>query len=218
MAEISPSLTIPFEIGTGGAGPPPLAPEAAYMYQQLQPMAVEDEDNGFVLAHLCAALMKPVELTMQLAADDGNKPGWRRAVSVDEAPAQLLPWLGQFNGTPLDASEPEEEQRRKIREARGSHRGTIRALLSDLTATLTGGKRVTLLEREGSPFENIFRTLPGETPDVALAQSTLTDRQTKPLGTINTLIAGDSPLIDEGTLAIDEATGRIDTATLADIT
>jgi hypothetical protein len=199
-------------------GAPILEPEAAYLYQQLRPMVEDDEDTGWVTAHLCAVLMKPVELTMQLANADGDKPGWRQAVDLDHAPARLLPWLGQFNGTPLEDTEPEGEQRRKIREARGSHRGTTRAVISDLMATLGGERRVTLIEREGSAFENTFRTLPGETPNPAAAEAAIKNRQTKPLGVVNTLIVSDSPLIDEGTLPIDVATGTIDKATLSDIT
>jgi hypothetical protein len=195
-----------------------LEPEAAHLYQQLGPMVDDDEDTGWVTAHLCAVLMKPVELVMQLAADDGDLPGWRRTVDVDDAPAQLLPWLGQFNGTPLDEADAEEEQRRKIREARGSHRGTTRAVISDLKTTLTGTQSVVLIEGDPGPFENLFVTLSGETPDAAASQAALADRQTKPLGVINTLVTGEAPIIDEGTKTIDASTGTVDTAKLSDIT
>jgi hypothetical protein len=197
---------------------PELEPEAAYLYQQLAPMVENDEDTGWVTAHLCAVLMKPVELVSQLAAADGDEPGWRNAVDLDQCPAQLLPWLGQFNGTPLDGTGSEAEMRRKIREARGSHRGTTRAILSDLKATLTGTQHVTLLERNGSPFENVFLTLTSETPSEAAAREALTNRQTKPLGVINTLIASNAPIIDQGTKTIDASTGTIDTAKTSDIT
>jgi hypothetical protein len=195
-----------------------LEPEAARLYQQMLPMAGDDEANGYAMAHLCAVLMAPVELVTQLASDNGDLPGWRNAVDVDEAPAQLLPWLGQFNGTPLQDGEPEEEQRRKIREARGSHRGTTRAVISDLKATLTGTQSVVLIERDGDPFQNLFVVLPAEMPDEALAVGALTNRQTKPLGVINTVVSVESPIIDEGTKTIDEATGVIDTAKLSDVT
>ncbi len=216
MSEISPALTIPFEIGTGGR--PPLEPEAAYLYQQLQPMAGDDEDTGWVTAHLCAVLMKPVESVSQLAAADGTKPGWRRVVDVDNAPAQLLPWLGQFNGTPLDATEPAEEQRRKIREARGSHRGTVKAIVSDLKATLTGTKFVQVLEGEGSPFANTFVVLASEVPDMEASTRAITNRATKPLTTVNTLIASDSPIINQFTREINAITANINTLVLADVT
>jgi hypothetical protein len=195
-----------------------LEPEGARLYQQMLPMAGDDEANGYAMAHLCAVLMAPVELVTQLASDDGDLPGWRNAVDVDEAPAQLLPWLGQFNGTPLQDGEPVEEQRRKIREARGSHRGTTRAVISDLKATLTGTQSVVVIERDGDPFQNLFVVLPAEMPNEAVSIAALSNRQTKPLGVINTLVSVESPIIDEGTKTIDEATGVIDTAKLSDIT
>jgi hypothetical protein len=208
MPEISLTLEIPFEIG---AGAPTLEPEAAYLYQQLLPMAGDDEENGWVLAHLCAVLMKPVELVSQLAAADGEKPGWRKVLDLDEAPVELLPWLGQFNGTALDETESEEEMRRKIREARGSHRGTTRAILSDVAATLTGTKSVRLLERDGSsPYENVVVTRASETPNEAATLAALNNRQTKPLGVVYALIVGGSIVIDELIGTLDAQVGTID--------
>lgn len=202
-------LKFPFLVGP--PGPPPLEPEAAYLYQQLLPMAEDDADTGYVTAHLCAVLMKPVELVSQLAKEDGDKPGWRSAVDVDNAPAQLLPWLGQFNGTPLEDTEPEEEMRRKIREARGSHRGTTRAILSDVAATLTGTKSVRLIERDGpSPFENVVVTRASETPDEAATLAALNNRQTKPLGVVYQLVVATSILVDELTGTTDEQVGTTD--------
>lgn len=195
-----------------------LEPEAAHLFQQIAPVAQDDEANGDAAAHLCAVLMAPVELISRIAADNADRPGWAQAVDVDNAPAQLLPWLGQFNGTPLQPGEPEEEQRRKIREARGSHRGTPAAVISDLKATLTGTQSVTLVERDGNNFENLFATLTAETPHEALSLAAITNRQTKPLGVINLLVTSAGPLIDEGTETIDTSTGVIDTATLEDIT
>jgi hypothetical protein len=190
MPKISKGLKVGFTIGKGEAGKPTLEPEAAYLYQQLGPMVENDEETGWVTAHLCAVLMKPVELVSALALADGDKPGWRQALDLDEAPVQLLPWLGQFNGTPLDDTEPEEEMRRKIREARGSHRGTTRAIVSDVAATLTGDQTVHLFEREGSPFENLIITRTSETPDEAATRTALANRQTKPLGAVYELVVG----------------------------
>lgn len=189
---------------------PELEPEAAYLYQQMLPMAGSDAENGYATAHLCAVLMAPVELVSKLASEVGDRPGYADALDLDETPTQLLPWLGQFNGTPLMGGEDPEEQRRKIREARGSHRGTTRAIISDVKATLTGTLSVDLLERDGGPFENIVVTRTSETPDEAATLAALENRQTKPLGAIYTLTVGGSILIDELVGTIDEQVGTID--------
>jgi hypothetical protein len=206
-AGTSPEVTFVWKVEPA---PVILEDEAAYLYQQLAPMAGDDAANGYATAHLCAVLMKPVELVSALALADGEKPGWRKVQDVDDCPAQLLPWLGQFNGTPLDDTEPEEEARRKIREARGSHRGTTRAIVSDVKATLTGTQSVDLIERDGGPFENLVITRTSETPSEAATLAALNNRQTKPLGATYSLVVGGSIVIDELIGTIDVQVGTID--------
>jgi hypothetical protein len=192
-------------------GSPTLEPEAAYLYQQLRPIAGEDAEHGYATAHLCAALMKPVELISKLASEVGDRPGYADAVDLPETPTQLLPWLGQFSGTPLIDGEDPEEQRRKIREARGSHRGKVQAILSDVKATLTGTQTVTLIERyEGKTCMNLVITRASETPDEAATLAALNNRQTKPLGAVYILVAADSILIYELLGTVDEQAGTID--------
>jgi hypothetical protein len=197
---------------------PVLEPEAARLYQQLLPMAGDDEANGYATAHLCAVLKAPIERVARIALDQGEASGYSSLLNVDDCDAEDLPWLGQFNGTALSGSEPEEEARRLIREARGSHRGTPSALLSDLMATLTGAKSVQVLERVGSPFENRFVVQEGEMPDERPSLAALNDRTTKPLGTVNTIEVGIAPTWDNATRTWNEVTATWDDATAADLT
>ena len=178
---------------------PTLLPEAARLYQQLAPVAQDDEQNGWATAHLCTVLTARRERIAALAKEQDGRPGFARLLNVDDCDAEDLPYLGYYNGTPLSGLEPEEEQRRRIREARGSKRGRPSAVISDLKATLTGTQSVALIERDGGTFLNAFVTLPAETPDEAASQAVLSDRQTKPLGVINTLITSTSPIWPEAT-------------------
>jgi hypothetical protein len=176
---------------------PVLEPEAARLYQQIGPVTQGDAEHGYAAAHLCAVLMAPIERVVKIATEQGDKPGYSRMMNVNDADVEDLPWLGQFNGTPLIGSEPIEEQRRMIREARGSHRGAKRAIVSDVQATLTGEKTVDLIERAGSAFENVVVTRPAQTPREAATLAVLNDRSTKPLGAMYELIVTDTWIVAE---------------------
>lgn len=167
---------------------PTLEPEAGRLYQQLAPVTGKDEENGWATAHLCAVLMAPIERIAALALEDGERPGFAKLMNVDDCDLEDLPWLAQFNGTILSGKEPEEEARRLIREARGSHRGTHPAIVSDIAVLLTGTKHANLLERCGNPFANIITTKPSETPDETAIIIALGDRAAKPLGATYTLV------------------------------
>jgi hypothetical protein len=170
---------------------PTLEPEAARLYQQMLPVAGQDAENGFVLAHLCAVLMAPIERVARIALDHGEQLGYSSMLDIDAADTVDLAWLGQFDGVALAGSQPDGEQRRMIREARGSHRGKPEAIVSDLQATLTGSKHVEVAERVGGPLRNSFVVQTRDLIDEAVSQSALEDRATKPLGTINTLVVSD---------------------------
>jgi hypothetical protein len=186
-------------------------PEAARLYQQILPVARDDEQHGDAAAHLCAVLMAPIERIVKVATEVGKRPGYGRMLNVDEADVEDLRWLGLLNGTALSGLEAEEEQRRLIREARGSHRGRVSAIISDVKATLTGTKSVTVLERDGaSPFENLVVTGASQTPNPTATLAALANRQTKPLGAVYTPIHPDSILIDELPGLVDEQAPLID--------
>lgn len=175
---------------------PTLEPEAARLYQQIKPASEDDEANGWAAAHLCAVLMAPVEKVSRWASDDGDRPGWGIVLDVDDGPAELLPWLGQFDGTQVDPTLPEAEQRRLVREARGSHRGKRSAILSDIQAALTGTKFVSLIERAGAPLRAIVRTRPSETDETTVLAA-LNNRLTAPLGVVYKLIVADIWIVAE---------------------
>ncbi len=196
---------------------PVLEREAARFYQQMLPLAGEDAQHGYATAHLCAVLMKPIERAARIALDAGDVSGYSTLLNVDLADAEDLPWLGQFNGTALSGAEPAEESRRLIREARGSHRGKVQALVSDLQATLAGTKSVRVIERVGNAYTNRFVVREDELVSHAMSLAAINNRSTKPLTTVNELQVGTAAIWDDATRAWNEVTATWDSLTAEDL-
>lgn len=188
------------------------------MYQQLACNDPNPGATGWALANQCAVIMAPVEDVTAWAADTDQQLGWGIILDVDNCDPILLPWLGQYNGTVVNTTHTVDEQRRQIREARGSHRGRPSAVVSDIQAQLTGTQFVDLIERDGGEFLNTVVTRTSETPDSDAVVAALANPATKPLGVLYTLTVSDVPIIDEFTRPIDSITVDIDSVTFADVT
>lgn len=187
-------------------------------YSSLEPIAAQDEANGFPLRALMRAIgtmfAQPEEA---IRARGDGLDSWERVFDPDLAPDWLLPFIGLAVGVTVNTAFTPAQQREQIKEEGGWHRGRPAALLGAVAATLTGGKSIRLVERNSTPWTALLITRPSETPNPVVTKNAALSQ--KPGGMIYTLEESDLPLIDEGVVkTIDECTvATINTVTLAQI-
>jgi hypothetical protein len=191
-------------------------PFAEELYEAVEPHAFADEANDWALWTLCQAIALQFDLVDTLVRATDDRPAWSVALDVDRTPATILPWLAYFVGDRLPATLAEQAARDRIRDARGLRRGRPATMVAAAQETLTGTKQVRLLERDTSAWHLTAITRTGETPNPAVTLAALMSQ--KPAGIVLAHIVSDAPIINEGTKAINSATGTIDTAVLADVT
>lgn len=195
--------------------PPTVPNPAGDWYDELQVAQPGDDQRGYPLLLLLGALAKPFEQLHDLVRDTDTGAGWSALFDPERAPSWALPWLAQAYGN--DARGRTDEQIRfEARTLPRFQRGTPAAIIAAAAATLTGDKVVRLLERDDSEYHFTVITRTAETPDAAATLSAITAQ--KPAGLMFDHVVSDAPLINEGTLTIDDVAVSIDTATLADVT
>jgi hypothetical protein len=147
---------------------------AERLYENLRPLAGEDEANDWQLLHFVSALAKPHQLVEDLGRDteDGH-PGWSLLLDLERCPAWALEWLAQFVGVrllPREGFETEETwdaaMRDRMRRADGRNRGSPDAVRAAAQRYLTGAKTLFFMERFGGAYRLGVRTLRDETPDL----------------------------------------------------
>lgn len=169
--------------------PRPIVSEAAEeLYISLGPWSRADEamgeSGGWPLLIFCEAIAGRLQPLESLIRDTDDGPGWSVVLDADRAPAEWLPWLGQFVGVTLRPSMSEEEQRTMIRTLPGTIRGTARAIESAAAQYLTGERRVYLIERHGSAYRLTVSMLDSEAPVADRPRIEMAIREQKPAGIV----------------------------------
>jgi hypothetical protein len=183
-----------------------LRPRAASMF------ARNPVDQGDVFASLCDVLRMHVEDVAELGFTDKDTgaPGWSAVVDADRAPDAWLDWLSQFPGVRRDPAVTDAgEKRRRIKEARGQHRGKLSAILSELRTTLvsaTDGPAYVFVDTSDGPHHLVFVTHTAETPDEAASTARLNAKGVKPLGAVYELNVVDGWAVGEMEDAYDGLT------------
>ena len=124
-------------------------PTAQRIYDALGPMSAGDATNGWVLAHLCQAITAALWDVESLSADTDTHVGWGPLLDVTQAPAKVLPWLGQLVGAVVTPGLSEAQARALVASAPGRTRGTPEAIRAAARLWLTGAQTVTVTERAG---------------------------------------------------------------------
>lgn len=144
---------------------PPLTVTAQRLYDGLEPLATEDEQNGWALAYFCAALLTMLDDVVEVSRDqDDGTPGHAILFDPDLAPAKWLPWMAQFVGVTVLENLAEDSQRLRIKETDGRKRGTPDAIRGAARQHLTGAGYVALIERDGDAYTFTVITRTSETP------------------------------------------------------
>lgn len=121
------------------------------------------------------------------AYDTGNNEiGWSGIIDLTRVPGKALPWLAQFVGIEIPDGLTEPQQREYVADLANWRRGTRLGIIAAIKATLTGNKSVLFHERVGGqPYQLGIATYDTETPDPALTESIIRERQ-KPAGIVLT--------------------------------
>lgn len=105
---------------------------------------------------------------VELYSDDTDEfEGWTILLDVDRAPAAALPYLAQYVGERIPVGITEEAARQWIRDAPNQRRGTLQSIVDASQRYLTGGKNVTVIQRDGGPDKLTVVSYTPETPDSA---------------------------------------------------
>lgn len=212
---IGPKLSIPFLIGGPGPGEAAFGTAfAAEVFDELAPMAVEDEANGGVLAALCDAIGGMFGQVEEAVRASSGQDAGSQTFDIDRTPDFLVPFVGQSAGVRVTAGLTVAQQREEVREGKSWRRGRLDQITGAVARTLTGSAKVRYVSV--SPWQLEVFTELGETPSLAATEAA--GRGAKPYGIVMSFALSSVPTIDQGTRTIDASTGNIDTAILADIT
>lgn len=132
-------------------GPPPRNdPTTAglTLYDEVATLAVGDADLGYPLRTFVDAgagyLLQRID---DLVRDTPDGPGWSQTVDPTRASTEVLPWLGQFVGVPVDTGKSDAAQRAQIAAKAGFSRGTLPAVAAAANSVLVAGQTVQITER-----------------------------------------------------------------------
>jgi len=189
---------------------------AAQMYAELEPAAAPDAYHSFALAAVCTAFGEGFRQVEEAVRAKDGFDGQTQTWDVDRTPDFLLPFMGQTVGVAVTPGLEPDAQREQIKEGRTHKRGKPDQMMGDIRETLTGSRRVRLIERTASAWTATVVTDPGQTPSTTATEKA--GNLSKPYGIVLTFVLSSLPIIDEGTRSIDASAGTIDSATLANIT
>lgn len=162
---------------------PVLGTVGSRLYEQVEPLAFDDEANGYALAHVCEAIGRMADPIADLVEDDADGPGWSKLVDVARTPVEALPWLAMVAGVRLTLGGSETVAREEVERADGQKRGTPAAILRAARKNLTGGQSVFVYERDGADAYALrVVTLVSETPDPARTEGDV--RRATPIGIV----------------------------------
>lgn len=186
--------------------PRPAVPAVTeHWYDEYSVAQPGDEQAGWPLLILLAGMGAAFGPVHDLVRDTDDGPGWSPLLDPARAPVWALPWLAQLAGVNLTPGAPADEWRDEITSPPAFRRGTPDAIVDATARTLTGAKRVTLRERDGSPWLITVITYTSQTPDAVAAERAA--RSQKPAGLVMTFRV--DPGWDVGTLEATYSTRTI---------
>lgn len=153
---------------------------ADQIYEAMGPFAQADETGD--LRGFIEALTAPAEQVNLVVGEEEQEYGWSVALDPDLCPAELLPWLAQWEGVTLTPDMSEAERRQAIKDREGSARGRVATIRARIERTLTGTKRIIIRERNPSAYSLYIRTIASETPDETLTRAAILAQ--KPAGLV----------------------------------
>lgn len=154
------------------------------------------EDMGRLLNALGALFDPVLEIAQETGTDGetGYLPGYGKIFDPDECPAQWLPFLGLFVGVKVPVGAPEAEARALVKAESGKERGSVKAIESAVSRSMTGSKAFQIVERHNSKGEEdayhflILIYSESELPSETVLKENV--NSVKPAGVFYTVIVG----------------------------
>lgn len=154
--------------------PPSVNDIAERVYEELGPVTIGDEANGWPLLHFVHAWTQAMVAVEEIVRPvDPDAPPWAGVMNPTTAPAAFLDWLSQFAGRVPRPGETEQQKRDLIEGAVNLRRGSAQASRAIAARYLTGTQLVSFNERQGSAWRYAIRTRESETPDPAFVLAAL---------------------------------------------
>lgn len=161
----------------------PDVPDAAEeLLDELAVCQPGDEQRGSPFRLLVGAIAVALGPLHDLVRDTEDGPGWSAIADPDRTPDPQF--TAQLNGVVLTRGASDEQHRSELRIGAGLRRGSPGALREAVQATLTGARQVTIIERDGDPYELLVISYEDETPDPDAAEAAA--RSQKPAGLLLT--------------------------------
>jgi hypothetical protein len=161
---------------------PAVSPLAGQVYADLWPLAIGDEDRGWALLLLVGLLAQPFAEVDELVGETDDGPSWSILFDVDRTPGKWLAFPAAMAGARPPEGLTDDQRRSYIKDAGGIQRGTPAAIQAAARPHLTGGQRVTFLERDGGAWRDTLITYTSETPDADAIVAAINDPVIKPVG------------------------------------
>lgn len=145
-------------------------PTTLAVYAALGPaLTGPDRAESYPLLNLTAALTGPLHPIDDLvrASADGT-PGYAALFDVEAATGVGLDWIGQLVGVARRGGYDDAQMRALIRDRPAERRGRPATIVAEVSALLTGSRRVELTERlSGDPRRFLVRVYASEAPSQA---------------------------------------------------
>jgi len=110
-------------------------------------------DGGVDLGVYLEAIGNPFQIVDDYASDtDNDEPGYSLWLDINRVPYEIIPWLGQFVGVDVITSLSTPDQKQQVLTQGNWQRGTVASVKAAAQLFLTGGKSVTIKERDTSPY------------------------------------------------------------------
>ncbi len=166
---------------------PVVSQAAEELYAGLGVLAEQDEATGWQLLLFCEALIASTVgqiHTYVTDRDEQGLPGWAVLLDPDEAPAEVLAWLGQFVGLTFTPEMGETEMREAIKLPEGFERGSLAAIEQVVRRKITGSNVLIDERYQDNAYRLRVRTFAFETPDPDAVEAAIMTQ--KPVGIVLT--------------------------------
>lgn len=192
---------------------------AADAYAYLEPIADQDQANGYALAALIGGLGIAFDQVEQVARARPGRDPYQQVFDIDECPDFMLGWLGQLVGVPFTAYTDPVAKRQQVRAEQGLYRGTVQNIAAAVAATQTSAGRVSILERNPDAWSLQVSYDPVHTPNVTAAVAAA--KAAAPWALAVTVVSSTQPLFSQAGAAVTFAsvagTVTFETATLTQV-
>lgn len=128
-----------------------------------------DETHGWTFTLLLDVLAVNHETFEEIFRARDGRPGFAGFLDPDACPTVQLPALAMWAGATVTPAMTDDEMRARIIDRPARRRGSPGRIAAAVAVTLTGGRWVDIIERDGGPYQITVRTYTSQTPEPTAA-------------------------------------------------